>query len=36
MSFIIDAVEVYATLGEISDTLRRVFGEQQEFRGTLE
>lgn len=28
----IDAVEVYATLGEISDTLRRVFGEQREFR----
>jgi methylmalonyl-CoA mutase N-terminal domain/subunit len=36
MPFIIDAVEVYASLGEISDTLRRVFGEQQEFRGTLE
>ncbi|HLG76599.1 MAG TPA: methylmalonyl-CoA mutase family protein, partial [Ktedonobacteraceae bacterium] len=29
---IIDAVEAYATLGEISDTLRRVFGEQREFR----
>jgi len=28
---IIDAVEVYATLGEISDALRRVFGEQREF-----
>jgi methylmalonyl-CoA mutase, N-terminal domain len=28
---IIDAVEVYATLGEISDVLRRVFGEQGEF-----
>ncbi|MBV9709425.1 MAG: methylmalonyl-CoA mutase family protein [Ktedonobacteraceae bacterium] len=29
---ILDAVEAYATLGEISDTLRRVFGEQHEFR----
>jgi methylmalonyl-CoA mutase N-terminal domain/subunit len=29
---IIDAVEAYATLGEISDAMRRVFGEQQEFR----
>jgi methylmalonyl-CoA mutase N-terminal domain/subunit len=28
---IIDAVEVYATLGEISDALRQVFGEQGEF-----
>jgi len=28
---IIDAVETYATLGEISDALRRVFGEQREF-----
>jgi len=28
---IIDAVEVYATLGEISDALRGVFGEQREF-----
>lgn len=27
MPFIIDAVEEYATLGEISDTLRAVFGE---------
>ncbi|HEU5198700.1 MAG TPA: methylmalonyl-CoA mutase family protein [Ktedonobacterales bacterium] len=27
---ILAAVEVWATLGEISDTLRRVFGEQQE------
>ncbi len=32
MPLIIDAVEAYATLGEISDTLRRVFGEQGEFR----
>ena len=32
MPLIIDAVEVYATLGEISDTMRRVFGEQHEFR----
>ncbi|MGH2487528.1 MAG: methylmalonyl-CoA mutase family protein, partial [Ktedonobacterales bacterium] len=29
---ILAAVEVYATLGEISDTLRRVFGEQREER----
>jgi methylmalonyl-CoA mutase N-terminal domain/subunit len=29
---IISAVEAYATLGEISDALRRVFGEQHEFR----
>jgi methylmalonyl-CoA mutase, N-terminal domain len=29
---IINAVESYATLGEISDTMRRVFGEQREFR----
>ena len=29
---IIDAVEAYATLGEISDAMRRVFGEQREFR----
>ncbi len=29
MSLIIAAVEAYATLGEISDTLRRVFGEQR-------
>jgi methylmalonyl-CoA mutase N-terminal domain/subunit len=28
---IIEAVEVYATLGEISDALRQVFGEQREF-----
>jgi methylmalonyl-CoA mutase N-terminal domain/subunit len=33
MPLIIDAVEAYATLGEISDALRRVFGEQGEFRG---
>ena len=32
MSLIIDAVEAYATLGEISDTMRQVFGEQREFR----
>jgi methylmalonyl-CoA mutase N-terminal domain/subunit len=31
MPFIIEAVEAYATLGEISDALRRVFGEQREF-----
>ena len=29
---IIDAVEAYATLGEISDAMRHVFGEQGEFR----
>jgi methylmalonyl-CoA mutase N-terminal domain/subunit len=27
---LIAAVEAYATLGEISDTLRHVFGEQQQ------
>ncbi len=32
MPLIIGAVEAYATLGEISDTMRRVFGEQREFR----
>ncbi len=32
MPLMIDAVEAYATLGEISDALRRVFGEQREFR----
>lgn len=32
MPLIIEAVEAYATLGEISDTMRRVFGEQHEFR----
>ena len=31
MPLIIEAVEVYATLGEISDALRQVFGEQGEF-----
>jgi methylmalonyl-CoA mutase N-terminal domain/subunit len=32
MPLIIDAVEAYATLGEISNALRHVFGEQHEFR----
>lgn len=32
MPLLIDAVEAYATLGEISDALRHVFGEQREFR----
>jgi methylmalonyl-CoA mutase, N-terminal domain len=32
MPFIIAAVEAYATLGEISDAMRQVFGEQHEFR----
>jgi methylmalonyl-CoA mutase N-terminal domain/subunit len=32
MPLIIEAVEAYATLGEISDAMRRVFGEQGEFR----
>ncbi len=32
MPLIIEAVEAYATLGEISDAMRRVFGEQREFR----
>jgi len=32
MLLIIDAVEAYATLGEISDAMRHVFGEQHEFR----
>ncbi|GAC1648654.1 MAG: methylmalonyl-CoA mutase family protein [Ktedonobacteraceae bacterium] len=32
MPLIIAAVEAYATLGEISDSMRRVFGEQREFR----
>ncbi len=31
MPAIIEAVEAYATLGEISDVFRTVFGEQQEF-----
>lgn len=30
MPYIIDAVECYATLGEIADTFRSVFGEHQE------
>jgi len=30
MPAILDAVKAYATVGEISDTLRRVFGEYQE------
>ena len=30
--YIIESVEAYATLGEISDAMRRVFGEQREFR----
>jgi methylmalonyl-CoA mutase N-terminal domain/subunit len=34
MPFIIEAVEAYATLGEISDTLRRIFGEQHEFNAS--
>src|SRR5450759_4549922 len=34
LPLIIAAVEAYATLGEISDSMRRVFGEQQEFRNT--
>jgi methylmalonyl-CoA mutase N-terminal domain/subunit len=32
MPLIIDAVEAYATLGEISNAMRHVFGEQREFR----
>ena len=32
LPLIIDAVEAYATLGEISDAMRHVFGEQHEFR----
>ena len=32
MPCIIAAVEAYATLGEISDAMRHVFGEQHEFR----
>ena len=31
MPAIVEAVEAYATLGEISDALRNVFGEQREF-----
>ena len=29
MPVIVDAVRAYATLGEISDAMRRVFGEYQ-------
>lgn len=32
MPLIINAVEAYATLGEISDAMRHIFGEQHEFR----
>ncbi len=32
LPLIIDAVEAYATLGESSDAMRHVFGEQHEFR----
>ncbi len=32
MARIIAAVEAYATLGEISDAMRHIFGEQHEFR----
>ena len=31
MPAILECVEAYATLGEISDVFRKVFGEQQEF-----
>jgi methylmalonyl-CoA mutase N-terminal domain/subunit len=31
MPRILAAAEAYATVGEISDTLRRVFGEYREF-----
>jgi methylmalonyl-CoA mutase N-terminal domain/subunit len=30
MPFIVDAAKAYATVGEISDRLRNVFGEYQE------
>jgi methylmalonyl-CoA mutase N-terminal domain/subunit len=30
MPAILDAVKVYATVGEISDAMRRVFGEYRE------
>jgi methylmalonyl-CoA mutase N-terminal domain/subunit len=30
MPVILDAVKAYATVGEISDALRRVFGEYRE------
>ncbi|GCE05467.1 acyl-CoA mutase large subunit family protein [Dictyobacter aurantiacus] len=36
MPAIISAVEAYTTLGEISDTMRHVFGEQHEFRSLTE
>ena len=32
MPFIIAAVEAFATLGEVSDAMRHIFGEQREFR----
>ena len=32
---ILDCVEAYATIGEISDVLREVFGEQQELTTTF-
>jgi methylmalonyl-CoA mutase N-terminal domain/subunit len=31
MPAIVEAVEAYATVGEISDVFREVFGEQREF-----
>ncbi|TME08954.1 MAG: methylmalonyl-CoA mutase [Chloroflexi bacterium] len=34
LPLIVSAVEAYATLGEISNTMRRVFGEQHEIRNT--
>jgi len=34
LPLIVSAVDAYATLGEISDTMRRVFGEQHEIRNT--
>jgi methylmalonyl-CoA mutase, N-terminal domain len=34
--YMIEAVEAYATLGEISDAMRRVFGEQREFHNSIE
>jgi methylmalonyl-CoA mutase N-terminal domain/subunit len=30
MPYLIEAVESYATLGEVADTLRQVFGEHRE------
>ena len=32
MPLIIEAIEAYATLGEVSNAMRHVFGEQREFR----